>query len=95
MRFVIGFTMVIALAACGSSDGLSPLAAEGKELLADAPPGLRVENRVFEVVPLDLVRGVVTERGFLRPPEVAARLRERAVPPALFQIMFSPPPPRL
>lgn len=33
MRFVIGFTMVIALAACGSSDGLSPLATEGKQLL--------------------------------------------------------------
>lgn len=33
MRFVIGFTMAVALAACGSSEDLSPLAAEGKDLL--------------------------------------------------------------
>ncbi len=33
MRIVIAFTMIVALAGCGSSADLSPLAAEGKDLL--------------------------------------------------------------
>ena len=66
---------------------------EAPALLADAPPGLRVGNHIFEAVPLDLVRAIVTERGVLRAADVPARLRERPVPPALLQIMFSPPPP--
>lgn len=63
------------------------------EIVPDAPPALTVLNRYFEVVPLGLVRGIVTEHGMLNPAEVPARLRERAVPPALLQVMFSPPPP--
>ena len=67
---------------------------DGSELLADAAPGVAVENRYFETVPLDLVDGIVTERGTLGPGDVAARLREQAVAPALIQILFAPPPPR-
>jgi translation initiation factor 2B subunit (eIF-2B alpha/beta/delta family) len=40
------------------------------EVWADAPPGVSVVNPPFEEVPLSLVRGVVTENGFLGPREI-------------------------
>lgn len=66
---------------------------EASELLANAPLGVAVENRYFETVPLGLVDGIVTESGLLPPGDVPGRLRERAVAPALLQILFAPKPP--
>lgn len=43
----------------------------GEEVWPDAPPGVSVVNPPFEEVPLGLVRGVVTEGGFLGPREIA------------------------
>ena len=63
------------------------------ELLEDAPRGVTVENRYLETVPLDLIDGIATEDGMLSPADVPAKLRERAVAPALLQILFAPPPP--
>jgi translation initiation factor 2B subunit (eIF-2B alpha/beta/delta family) len=36
----------------------------------DAPPGVRVWNRYFEVVPMEYVTAVVTEKGVLSPAEL-------------------------
>ncbi len=42
-----------------------------EEVWPDAPRGVAVVNAPFEEVPLALVRGVVTESGFLGPREIA------------------------
>jgi translation initiation factor 2B subunit (eIF-2B alpha/beta/delta family) len=57
------------------------------EVWADAPPLVSVVNLPFEEVPLALVRGVVTENGFLGPREIAdaaglAPVDERLLAPA-------------
>ncbi len=59
------------------------------EVLKGAPPGVTPENRYFEAVPLDLVRGIVTECGILKPPEAAEKLVARPVAPALLEILFT------
>lgn len=48
-----------------------------------SPPGIRVWNRYFEHLPLELVDTVVTEDGPLAPREVEVRRREIDVPPEL------------
>ncbi|MFH1501513.1 MAG: hypothetical protein ABIG03_00555 [Candidatus Eisenbacteria bacterium] len=64
------------------------------ELMADAPSGVAVDNRYFEVVPLELCRGVVTESGVAGIEDVPGMLREHPVPPFLLQLLFAPSPPR-
>ena len=50
----------------------------------DAPaPGVRPRNVAAEMLPLELVRGVVVEDGALGPTEAATLARERALPDAL------------
>jgi len=50
----------------------------------DAPPeGVQPRNIYFELVPLELVRGVVVEDGVLGPTEAAQLARERALPEGL------------
>jgi translation initiation factor eIF-2B subunit delta len=44
---------------------------DAAEVWPDAPDGVQVVNLPFEEVPLALVRGVVTENGFLGPREIA------------------------
>lgn len=66
---------------------------EATELMPDPPDSVTVENRYFEVVPLGFVRGIVTERGTFSPDDVPGQIRERPVPPALLQILFSSAPP--
>lgn len=61
---------------------------DADELLADPPPGVTVENRYFERIPLSLVNGIVTEEGVLGPTEVSSRIAERPVAPALLEILF-------
>jgi len=60
---------------------------DGAEILASPPPGVSVENRTFEAVPLSLTTGVVTEEGVKEPAEVAPVIAGRAVPPALLSIL--------
>ncbi len=60
---------------------------DGAEILASPPPGVAVENRAFEAVPLSLAAGIVTEEGVKRPAEVAPIIAGRAVPPALLSIL--------
>jgi translation initiation factor 2B subunit (eIF-2B alpha/beta/delta family) len=50
----------------------------------DRPPeGVRPRNVYFELVPIELLRGVVVEDGVLGPTETATLARERALPDAL------------
>ena len=44
------------------------------EVLAQAPAGLEVINRYFDLTPLDCVTGIVTERGVLTSSEAAREL---------------------
>ncbi len=55
----------------------------GEEVWPDAPPGVSVVNPPFEEVPLGLLRGVVTESGFLGPREIADAAGLAPVDPAL------------
>jgi translation initiation factor eIF-2B subunit delta len=78
------------------SDKLLPAAIRGRtdrvwdpgEVLNDPPPGVTVENRYFERVPLSLVTGIVTERGLVAPADVPAMIAERPVSPALLGLLF-------
>ena len=58
------------------------------EILASPPPGVTVENRYFERVPLSLVEGIITEEGILDAEEVSSRILSRPVAPALLEILF-------
>jgi translation initiation factor 2B subunit (eIF-2B alpha/beta/delta family) len=58
------------------------------EVLAAPPPGVTVENRYFERVPLALVEGIITEEGILSAEEVSTRISSRPVAPALLEILF-------
>ena len=74
------------------ADGTKLLPAGWPQLLADdrpgeevwrAPEGVRVWNRYFEPVPLDLVTAVVTEAAVLSPKEVEEARAGLQVPDAL------------
>jgi translation initiation factor eIF-2B subunit delta len=68
-------------------------ARDADEVLKAPPEGVAVSNRYFEIVPLALCRGLVTENGIVPVEEVQGMLRERPVPPSLLQLLFAPPPP--
>jgi ribose 1,5-bisphosphate isomerase len=59
------------------------------QVMEAAPPGVSVENRYFDTVPLALVRGIVTERGVLAPGDVATAIQETPVAPALMSLLFT------
>jgi ribose 1,5-bisphosphate isomerase len=59
-----------------------------REVLGDPPPGVTVENRYFERVPLSLARGVVTESGVVGPEDIPAKIAQRPVSPALLSLLF-------
>lgn len=46
----------------------------GSEVLDDPPPGTQVVNRYFDLTPLELFTGLVTERGTLSPGEILSEL---------------------
>lgn len=47
------------------------------------PPGVRVHNRYFEAVPLELFRGVITDEGIRSTDEIEAARREIPLPEEL------------
>jgi translation initiation factor eIF-2B subunit delta len=63
---------------------------DAEEVWPDAPPGIQVVNPPFEEVSLALVRGVITESGFLGPREIADAASVALVAEALRE----PAPPR-
>jgi len=62
---------------------------DASEVWADAPEGVQVVNLPFEEIPLALVRGVVTESGFLGHRELADAAASALVAPEL----LAPAPP--
>jgi translation initiation factor 2B subunit (eIF-2B alpha/beta/delta family) len=53
------------------------------EVWDDPPPGVRPRNVYFELVPIALFRGIVTEDAVLPPGEAAQLARERPLPEPL------------
>jgi translation initiation factor 2B subunit (eIF-2B alpha/beta/delta family) len=49
------------------------------EIWKEPPPGVQPRNVYFELVPIELFRGVVVEDAVLGPTEVAIVARERAL----------------
>jgi translation initiation factor 2B subunit (eIF-2B alpha/beta/delta family) len=60
------------------------------ELWPDAPPDVRVLNRYFEAVPLDLISSIVTEQGIITALEAASMARSREVHPLLRSAVTEP-----
>lgn len=56
---------------------------DAAQVLAQAPPGVTILNRQFDLTPLDLVTWVVTEAGPLRRDDVIAACEAIVVHPAL------------
>ena len=54
-----------------------------EEVWEEPAPGVRPRNLYFEVVPLELLRGVAVEDGVLGPAEAAIVARERPLPEEL------------
>jgi translation initiation factor 2B subunit (eIF-2B alpha/beta/delta family) len=61
---------------------------EPEEVLKRAQPGVTVENRYFERVPLSLVEGIVTEHEVLSAEDIPAKIASRPVTPSLLEILF-------
>jgi translation initiation factor eIF-2B subunit delta len=55
------------------------------EVWPDHPEGVRVLNRYFEVTPIELLTGLVTEKGLLGPREVARALEDLKMHPLLIE----------
>ena len=53
------------------------------EILPEAPEGVEVDNRYFDVTPLDWFAAVVTEKGSLAPWQVRERISRMDLHPAL------------
>jgi len=53
------------------------------EIWDAAPQGVQARNVYFEIVPLELLRGVVVEDAVLGPNEAGQLARERELPDAL------------
>ena len=54
-----------------------------EEVLPQAPEGLRVINRYFDLTPLECVTGIVTEHGVHTPRETARKLAAMTIHPRL------------
>ncbi len=50
----------------------------GLEVWADAPTGVRIVNRQFELIPFDYITGLVTENGLFTKPELAKYIARTA-----------------
>jgi translation initiation factor 2B subunit (eIF-2B alpha/beta/delta family) len=55
----------------------------GEEVWPDAPDGVTVVNRQFELVPIDYLTGLVTEFGILREADLSQYLAQTPVHQAL------------
>lgn len=55
----------------------------GGEIVRDPPANLRVENRYFDVTPLDWVAGFLTEEGQLSSWQIRERIERNELHPAL------------
>lgn len=75
---------------CGSTKFLPPgyhppdqTSWPADEVWPDAPPGVTIDNRYFDCTPLELIAGIVTERGILPVAAIEAWLAAIKLHPAL------------
>jgi len=64
-----------------------PFALGSPGAAAGVQPGLTVANPYFDLTPLDLLAGVVLPDGLLAPSEAGRRAADRAVHPALADLL--------
>jgi translation initiation factor eIF-2B subunit delta len=62
----------------------------GQEVWPDAPPGVSIRNRYFEVTPLPLFTGIISEHGIHAPAALRAHLQRQKVSPTLLQLASHP-----
>lgn len=55
------------------------------EIWAEAPENVHIRNRYFDLTPLDLLSGIVTERGILPVAAIEAWLASTRLHPALMR----------
>jgi translation initiation factor eIF-2B subunit delta len=55
----------------------------GFEVWGDAPNGVRVLNRQFELIPVNYISGIITEKGLIRENQVEAQITQSRVHEAL------------
>jgi translation initiation factor eIF-2B subunit delta len=55
----------------------------GSEVWSDAPDGVRVLNRQFELIPVHLISGIITEKGMIRENQVEQQITQSRVHSAL------------
>jgi translation initiation factor eIF-2B subunit delta len=59
------------------------------ELTADVGSGVQVWNRYYDLTPLDLLTGIVTEEGLIAPSEAARVALEQVIHPSLADLLES------
>jgi translation initiation factor 2B subunit (eIF-2B alpha/beta/delta family) len=58
----------------------------GHEVWPDAPPGVHLHNRYFDLTPLPLFSGIVSEDRVYTPAELRTHLQRRELVPALLRL---------
>jgi translation initiation factor eIF-2B subunit delta len=58
----------------------------GHEVWPDAPPGVHLHNRYFDLTPLPLFSGIVSEARVYTPAELRTHLQRRKLAPALLRL---------
>lgn len=58
-----------------------------KEVWANPPSEISIENYYFDEVPLDLFTGIITEEGVLTPEEMGGKIRAQVLHPRLLEML--------
>jgi translation initiation factor 2B subunit (eIF-2B alpha/beta/delta family) len=58
----------------------------GQEVWPDAPSGVSIHNHYFEVTPLPLFTGIISEHGIHAPAALRAHLQRQELAPMLLQL---------
>jgi hypothetical protein len=58
----------------------------GHEVWPDAPAGVHLHNRYFDLTPLSLFNGIISEDGVSTPTELRMHLERRELAPALLRL---------
>jgi translation initiation factor eIF-2B subunit delta len=62
----------------------------GQEVWPEAPPGVSIRNRYFDVTPLPLFSGIISQHGIYAPAALHAHLQRQQVAPTLLQLAAHP-----
>ena len=58
----------------------------GQEVWAEAPPGVSIRNHYFEMTPLSLFTGIISEHGIHAPAALCSHLQRQELSPLLLQL---------